>query len=85
MDATFCAAKEAALVLPNKRLQNSEDCKGINLILHLSYLSDTLGVMNHCNCYLPGPGRNIVYFAIKLTTSGAGKARLASHKRPFDF
>ena len=25
MDASFCVAKEAALVLPNKRLQNSED------------------------------------------------------------
>ena len=25
MDTSFCVAKEAASVLPNKRLQNSED------------------------------------------------------------
>ena len=51
----------------------------INFILHLSYLSDILGVMNHCNCYLQEPGSNIVDFAIKLTTSGVGKVRFASH------
>ena len=40
--------------------------------------------MNHCNCYLQELGSNIVDFAIKLTISGAGKVRLASHKRLFD-
>ena len=55
----------------------------INFILHLSYLSDILGVMNHCNCYLQGPESNIVDFAIKLTTSGVGKVRFASHMRLF--
>ena len=56
----------------------------INFILHLSYLSDILGVMNNCNCYLQGPGSNILDFAIKLTTSGVGKVRLTSHMRLFD-
>ena len=49
IDASFCVAKEAASVLPNQRLQNAEDFKDINFILHLSYLSDILGVINHCN------------------------------------
>ena len=56
--------------------------ENINFIPHLSYLSDILGVMNHCNCYLQGPGSNIVDFAIKLT--GVGKVRLVSHMRLFD-
>ena len=56
----------------------------INFIRHLSYSLDILGVMNHCNCYLQWPASNIVGFAIKLTTSGVGKVRLASHKRLFD-
>ena len=55
-----------------------------NFILHLSYLSDILEVINHYMCYLQGPGSNFVNFAIKLTTSGVGKVRLASHKRLFD-
>ena len=36
MDVSFSVAKEAASVLPNKRLQNS-DLKDMNFILHLSY------------------------------------------------
>ena len=40
--------------------------------------------MNHCNCCLQEPGSNIVDFAIKLTTTGVGKVRLASHKQLFD-
>ena len=56
----------------------------INFILDLSYSSDILGVMDHCNCYLQGSGSNIVDFAMKLATSGVGKVRLASHKRLFD-
>ena len=41
--------------------------------------------MNHSDCYLQGPGsNNIADFAINLTTSGMGKVRLASHKRPTD-
>ena len=39
--------------------------------------------MNHCNCYLQGPGSNIVDFTIKLTL-GVGKGRLVSHMRFFD-
>ena len=58
--------------------------KGINFIFHLSYLSDILGVMNHCNCHPQGPESNIVDFAIKSTTSGVGKVQLASHMRLFD-
>ena len=57
-----------------KMLKILED---INFILHLPYLSDILGVMNHCNCYLQGPGSNIVDFAIKLTTS---EWQSAAHK-----
>ena len=56
----------------------------INFILHLFYLSDILEILNHCDCYLQGPGSNIVDFAIKLPTSGVGKVRLASHMRRFD-
>ena len=46
MEASFCIAKEAASVLPNKRLSNSEDFRrhGLNFILYLPYLSDILGV-----------------------------------------
>ena len=40
--------------------------------------------MNHCNCYLQGPGSNIVDFAIELTTSRVGKMWLASHMPLFD-
>ena len=47
-------------------------------------MPDILGVKNHYNCYLQGPESNIVDFAIKLTTSGVGKVRLASHERLFD-
>ena len=70
MDSSFCVAKEAASVLPNKRLQDSADytVQHINFILHLSYLSDILGVMNHDNCYIQGSESNIVDFAIKLTS-----------------
>ena len=46
--------------------------EGINFILCLSCLSDILAIMNYCNCYLQGPGSNILDFAIKLTTSGVG-------------
>ena len=52
-------------------------------ILHLSCLSKILAVTNHCNRYLQWPGSNIVDFAIKLTASGVGKVRLASHMRLF--
>ena len=31
MDASFCVAKEAASVLPNKKLQNSEDFRRYKL------------------------------------------------------
>ena len=37
-----------------------------NFILHLAYLSDIFGVMNHCNCFLQGPESNIIDFSIKL-------------------
>ena len=57
--------------------------KDINFIPHLSYLSHILGVMNHCYCYLQGPGCNIVDFAFKLAVLGVGKEWLASHKRFF--
>ena len=88
METSFCVAKEAALVLSYKRLQDSRgytvQVQHINFILHLSCLSDILGVMNHYNCYIQGPRGNIVGFAIKLTTSGVGKVRLASQMRLFD-
>ena len=71
MDAFFWVAKEAASVLPNQRLQNSEDFDDMNFILYFSYLSDILGVINHCIW----PGTLEVWmqhldFAIKFTTSG---------------
>ena len=80
MDASLCVAKEAASVFQTNDYKIQKILKGINLILHLSYLSDILGVglLNHCNCYLQGPGSNIVDFAIKSTTSRVRKVRLAS-------
>ena len=86
MDSSFSVAKEAASILANKTLQDSGDytVQHIHFILHLFYLSDILGVMNHYNCYIQGPGSNIVDFAIKLTTSRVGKVRLASRMRLFD-
>ena len=60
MDASFCVAEEAASVLPNKKIRKISESTKFDL--HLSYLSDTLGVMNHCNWYLfKGPGSNILY------------------------
>ena len=38
-----------------------------NFILHLAYLSDIFGVMNHFNCSLWEPESNIIDFLIKLT------------------
>ena len=86
MEVSFCIAKEAASVLPNKKLPISENFRrhSLNFILHLSYLLDILGVMNHWNCYLQEPASNIVDFAIKLTTSGVGKVPIASHVRVFN-
>ena len=85
MDASCCVAKEAASVhAKTKDYKIQKIFEDINFILHLSYLSDTLRVMNHCNCYLQRTGSNIVDFVIKLTTSGVGKVRLASHKRSSD-
>ena len=86
MDAFFCVAKEAALVLPNKRLQNSEDFRRNKLhslpFLFVIYFGSNESL--YSNCYLQGPGSNIVDFAIKLTTSGVSKVWLASHKQFFD-
>ena len=78
MDASFCVAKEAVSVLPNKRLQKLEDFGSHKL--HCAFppsLSDILEVMNHCNCYPEGPGSNIVDFTIILTLSGVGKVTVA--------
>ena len=60
MDASFCVAKKAVSVLPSKNYKIQKVLKGINFILPLSYLSDILGVMNHCTCHPQGPGSNIV-------------------------
>ena len=76
-------AKEATSVHPNKRLQNSDDFRRHKLHSSPFLFVRYFGVMNH-NCYLQGSGSNIVDFAIKLTTSGVGKVRLASLKWPFD-
>ena len=86
MDAFFVLQKKLLQFFQTKdhKLQKILEDIRINFILHLSYLSDTLGVMDHCNWYLWEPGSNIVDFAIKLTTSGVGKEQLASHKRLFD-
>ena len=69
MDAFFGVAKEAASVLSNKKLQNSENFNLFRthklhslLFLFNRYFGSKL--MNHCNCYLQGPGSNIADFAI---------------------
>ena len=40
-----------------------------NFILHLAYLSDIFGDMNHFNCSLQGPESNIINLSIKLTAN----------------
>ena len=77
----FLCCKRGCFFFLTKDHKIQKILEDINFILHLSYLSDILGVMNHCNYYLQKPGSNIVDFAIKLTTSGVGKVRLASHMR----
>ena len=65
MDASFCVAQEDLLQLfQTKDYKLQKILEDINFILHLSYLSDILEVMNNCNCYLQGSGSNIVDFAI---------------------
>ena len=86
MNASFCDAIEATSVLPNKRLQNLEDFRRHKLhsspFLFVRYFGSNESL--YSNCYLQGPGSNIVDFAIKLTKSGVSKVRLASHMRLFD-
>ena len=85
MDARFFVLqKKLLLFFQTKDYKIQKILEDINFILHLSYLSDVLEVVNHCDCYLQGPGSNIVDFAIKLTTSGVGKVWLASHMRRFN-
>ena len=79
MDVSFCIAKEAASVLPNKRLQNSEDFRRRKLHSSPFLFVRYFGCNEHCNCHLQRPGSNIVHFTIKLTTSGVCKVQLASH------
>ena len=62
--------KKLLLFFQTKDYKIQKILEGINFNLHLSYLSDILGVLNQCNCYHQGPGSTIVDFAIKLTTSG---------------
>ena len=81
MDAFFALQKKLLQFYQTKdhKIQKILEDIRLNFILHLSYLSDTLGVMDHCNWYLWEPGSNIVDFSIKLTISGVGKEQLASH------
>ena len=80
----FVLQKKLLQLFQTKDYKIQKILEGIDFILHLSYLSDILGAMNHCNRYLQGSGckSNIDNFAIKLT--GVGKVRLASHMRLFD-
>ena len=84
MNASFCAAKQYVLqFFQTKDYKISKSLEDRSFILYLSCLSKILAVLHHCNCYLQWPGSNIIDFAIKLTTSGVGKVRLASHTRLF--
>ena len=56
----FVSQKKLLQFFETKDYKISKILEDINFILPLSYLSDTLGVLNHCNCYLQGPGSNIV-------------------------
>ena len=80
----FVLQKKLLQFFQTKDYKMQKILKGINFILHLFYLSDILGITNHCNCCLQGPGSNVVDFAVKFTTSRVGKVRLASHMRIFD-
>ena len=80
----FVLHKKLLQFFQTKNYKIQKILEDINFILHLSYLSDSLGVVNNCNCYIQGPGSNIVDFAITLTTSGVGTVLLASHIRLFD-
>ena len=60
----FVLHKKLLQLFQTKDYKIQKILEDINFILHLSYLSDILEVMNNCNCYLQGPGSNIVDFAI---------------------
>ena len=80
----FVLQKKLLQFFQTKNYKIQKILEDTNFILQLFYLSDILDVMNHSNCYLQGPGSNIVDLAIKLTTSRVGKVRLARHMRLFD-
>ena len=63
----FLLRKELLQFFQTKDHQFQKIVKDENLILHLAYLSDIFGVMNHFNRYLQGPESNIIDFATKLT------------------
>ena len=84
MDGLFVLQKKLLRFFQTKNYTIQKILEDINFNLHLSYLSNILGVINNCYCYLQRRGSNIVDFAIILTTSGVGKVRPASHMRLFD-
>ena len=63
----FVLRKELLQFFQTKDHQFQKIVKDKNFILHLAYLLDIFGVMNHFNCYLQGPESNIIDFATKLT------------------
>ena len=81
MDASFCVAKEAASVFPNKRSQNSDFRRHkihslpILLVRHFGS-NESL----YRTRYLQGPGSNIVNFAIKLTKFAIRGVQSAARK-----
>ena len=63
----FVLRKELLQFLQTKDHKFQKILEDENFILHLAYLSDIFGVMNHFNCSLQGPESSIIDFSIKLT------------------
>ena len=55
----FVLLKKLLQFFQTKNYKIQKILEDINFILHLSFLSDILGVANHCNCYLQGPGHSM--------------------------
>ena len=54
MDASFCVAKKLLQFFQTKDYKIQKILEDINFILHLSHLSDILGVINRSNSCLQG-------------------------------
>ena len=63
----FVLRKELVQFFQTKNHKFQKILEEENFILHLAYLSDIFGAMNHFNCFFQGHKSNIIDFSIKLT------------------